>query len=584
MKHYFLLYNILLRKRFPGSIIIVAGIFISITCQVPNDPADLILRNGKIVTMDDRWPQVSALAVKGDRISAVGSDRDMLRYIGTETQVIDLKGMLAIPGFIEGHGHFYSLGASLMELELRNAENWDAIITLVAEEAKNKRPGTWIVGRGWHQDKWDREPQPNVEGLPTHDKLSAVSPQNPVFLSHTSGHGVFVNEAAMQVSGISERSVDPPGGEIVRDENGEPIGMLREYAAQPVRDALKAYQNQRSAQEVEMNMRQQVLLAAQNAIKNGITSFQDMGSTWEELDHLKIMATEGSLPIRLYMAVQEPAVEMEERLADYRLVGYGNNFLTIRCIGEKVLDGALGTHGGWLLESYTDLPRSFGLNVTPVPEIQYSAELAIKHDYQLAIQGIGDRAARELFNIYEEQFTMHPEKKDLRWRIEHAQVTHPDDLPRYSELGVIPGIQGIFACSDGPWVVDRLGEERTKERGYVFRSMAESGAIIMNGTDPPVEEIDPIASFHCSVTRELPDGSIFQPEQRLTRDQALRSYTINNAFAAFEEHLKGSITPDKLADITVLSKDIMSVPEDEILETEIIYTILGGKIVYKGTI
>ena len=584
MKHYFLLYNILLRKRFPGSIIIVAGIFISITCQVPNDPADLILRNGKIVTMDGRWPQVSALAVKGDRISAVGSDRDMLRYIGTETQVIDLKGMLAIPGFIEGHGHFYSLGASLMELELRNAENWDAIITLVAEEAKNKRPGTWIVGRGWHQDKWDREPQPNVEGLPTHDKLSAVSPQNPVFLSHTSGHGVFVNEAAMKASGISERSVDPPGGEIVRDENGEPIGMLREYAAQPVRDALKAYQNQRSAQEVEMNMRQQVLLAAQNAIKNGITSFQDMGSTWEELDHLKIMATDGSLPIRLYMAVQEPAVEMEERLADYRLVGYGNNFLTIRCIGEKVLDGALGTHGGWLLESYTDLPRSFGLNVTPVPEIQYSAELAIKHDYQLAIQGIGDRAARELFNIYEEQFTMHPEKKDLRWRIEHAQVTHPDDLPRYSELGVIPGIQGIFACSDGPWVVDRLGEERTKERGYVFRSMAESGAIIMNGTDPPVEEIDPIASFHCSVTRELPDGSIFQPEQRLTRDQALRSYTINNAFAAFEENIKGSITPDKLADITVLSKDIMSVPEDEILETEIIYTILGGKIVYKGTI
>ena len=584
MKHYFLLYNILLRKRFSGSIIIVTGIFISITCQVPNDPADLILRNGKIVTMDDRWPQVSALAVKGDRISAVGSDRDMLRYIGTETQVIDLKGMLAIPGFIEGHGHFYSLGASLMELELRNAENWDAIITLVAEEAKNKRPGTWIVGRGWHQDKWNRKPQPNVEGLPTHDKLSAVSPQNPVFLSHTSGHGVFVNEAAMQVSGISERSVDPPGGEIVRDENGEPIGMLREYAAQPVRDALKAYQNQRSAQEVEMNMRQQVLLAAQNAIKNGITSFQDMGSTWEELDHLKIMATEGSLPIRLYMAVQEPAVEMEERLADYRLVGYGNNFLTIRCIGEKVLDGALGTHGGWLLESYTDLPRSFGLNVTPVPEIQYSAELAIKHGYQLAIQGIGDRAARELFNIYEEQFTMHPEKKDLRWRIEHAQVTHPDDLPRYSELGVIPGIQGIFACSDGPWVVDRLGEKRTKERGYVFRSMAESGAIIMNGTDPPVEEIDPIASFHCSVTRELPDGSIFQPEQRLTRDQALRSYTINNAFAAFEEHLKGSITPDKLADITVLSKDIMSVPEDEILETEIIYTILGGKIVYKGTI
>ena len=570
-----------IRKEFLILITIFTVIFTLFSCRGSVGSADLVLRNGRIITMDNRWPQVSALAVKGDRISAIGSDRDMLRYTGMETQVIDLKGMLTIPGFIEGHGHFYSLGASLVELELRNAENWDAIIALVAAEVKNKKPGTWIVGRGWHQDKWTTKPQPNVGGLPIHHKLSAVSPQNPVFLSHTSGHGVFVNQAAMLASGVSEKSVNPPGGEIVRDENGEPIGMLRENAAQPVRDALKAYQTKRTIQEVKAAMRQQVKLAAQNAIENGITSFQDMGSTWKELDHLKVMAAEGSLPIRLYMAVQEPAVEMEEKLADYRLVGYGNNFLTIRCIGEKVLDGALGTHGGWLLESYTDLPRSFGLNVTPVPEIRHSAELAIKHDYQLAIQGIGDRAARELFNIYEEQFTIHPEKKDLRWRIEHAQVTHPDDLLRYAALGVIPGIQGIFACSDGPWVVDRLGVERTKERGYLFRSMAESGALIMNGTDPPVEEISPIASFHCSITRELSDGSIFQPEQRLTREQALQSYTINNAFAAFEEDLKGSITPGKLADITVLSKDIMTVPEDEILDTEIVYTILGGEVVYK---
>ena len=583
MNYYYSNYPGFVRKWFLPFFITVTGIFTSIACRGSDGPADLVLRNGRIVTMDDQWPQVSALAVKGDRITAVGSDGEMRRYTGKKTKVIDLKGMLAIPGFIEGHGHFYSLGASLMELELRYAENWEAIIALVAAEAEKKKPGTWIIGRGWHQDKWNTKPEPNVEGLPTHHKLSAVSPQNPVFLSHTSGHGVFVNQAAMQAAGISRRSVDPPGGEIVRDENGEPTGMLREYAAQPARDALKTYQTQRSPEEFEVNMRQQVILAAQNAIENGITSFQDMGSTWEELDHLKMMAAEGSLPIRLYMAIQEPAVEMAEKLADYRLVDYGNNFLTIRCIGEKVLDGALGTHGGWLLEAYTDRPGSFGLNVTPVPEIRHSAELAMKHDYQLAIQGIGDRAARELFNIYEEQFAVYPEKKDLRWRIEHAQVTHPDDLPRYASLGVIPGIQGIFACSDGPWVIDRLGVDRTKERGYVFRSMAESGALIMNGTDPPVEEISPIASFHCSVTRELPDGNIFQPEQRLTREQALRSYTINNAFAAFEEDLKGSITPGKLADITVLSKDIMTVPEDEIVEAEIVYTIIGGEVLYKWT-
>ena len=566
--------------------ILLVFVFNNLISQTNNNqrsdvPADLVLRNGKIITVEDQWPHVSALAIKGDRIVAIGSNRDIQKFIGKETKVIDLNGMLAIPGLIEGHGHFYSLGASLMELELRYANNWDAIISLVAEEVKKLKPGTWIIGRGWHQDKWDAKPQPNVEGLPFHHKLSAVSPQNPVFLSHTSGHGVFINKAAMQAAGISRITVDPSGGEIVRDEYGEPIGMLREYAAQPVREALAAYKAQRTLKEIEADMRRQVLLAAQNAIENGITSFQDMGSTWEELDHLKIMAEEGNLPIRLYMAVQEPAVEMEEKLANYRLLGYGNNFLTIRCIGEKVLDGALGTHGGWLLEPYNDLPRSYGLNVTPIPEIRHSAELAIKHDYQLAIQGIGDRAARELFNIYEEQFNLHPEKQDHRWRIEHAQVTHPDDLPRYAALGVIPGTQGIFACSDGPWVLDRLGAERTKERGYIFRSMAESGALIMNGTDPPVEEISPIASFHCSITRKLPDGSIFQPEQRLTREQALRSYTINNAYAAFEEDIKGSITPGKLADITVLSKDIMTVPEEDIPGTEIVYTIIGGEVKYK---
>jgi len=560
---------------------IIAIGFFAFACERPTEPADLVLLNGKILTVNEEHPEAEALAARGETIVALGSSSEIRKYVGEETEVIDLEGYLAIPGFIEGHGHYYSLGASLMELELRYTNSWAEIVSLVAQAAREARPGEWIVGRGWHQDKWDRTPEPNIEGLPFHHELSAVSPDNPVFLSHTSGHGVFVNALAMEVAGITSRSVDLPGGEIVRDDNGDPVGMLRESAAQPARDMLARYKAERSEDEIEIDMRQQVRLAAQNALENGITSFHDMGSTWEELDLLKVMAEEGNLPVRLYMAIQEPASEMKSRLDDYRIIGYGNKYLTIRCIGEKVLDGALGTHGGWLLEPYTDLPRSYGLNVTPVPEIRQSAELAILHDYQMAIQGIGDRAARELFNIYEEQFREHPEKKDLRWRIEHAQVTHPDDLPRYAALGVIPGTQGIFACSDGPWVTDRLGEKRTEERGYIFRSMVESGAVVMNGTDPPVEEIDPIASFHCSIARQLPDGSIFQPEQRMTREQTLRSYTINNAYASFEETFKGSLELGKLADVTVLSKDIMTVPEDEILETEIVYTIIGGKIKYK---
>jgi len=303
-----------------------------------------------------------------------------------------------------------------------------------------------------------------------------------------------------------------------------------------------------------------------------------MGSSFATIDLLNKMADEGALPLRLYVAVQETAADMKGRLSSYRTLARGNGFLTVRAIGEKVLDGALGTHGGWLLEPYSDLPRSVGFNVTPVEDIEASAALAAEHDYQMAIQGIGDRAARVLFDIYEREFERHPEKSDYRWRIEHAQVIHPDDLPRFAKLGVIPGIQGIFACSDGPWVVDRLGEERTRERGYLYRSMIDSGAVVMNGTDPPVEEIDPIASFHCSVTRELPDGTIFLPEQAMTREQALRSYTLNNAFAAFEDDVKGSLTPGKYADITVFSKDLLTIPDDEIRSAEVVYTIIGGEV------
>jgi predicted amidohydrolase YtcJ len=303
-----------------------------------------------------------------------------------------------------------------------------------------------------------------------------------------------------------------------------------------------------------------------------------MGTTFAEVDLLKQMADEGVLPVRLYMAFEEQAADMEGRLDEYRMVGYGKQFLTVRTIGEKVLDGALGTHGGWLLEPYKDLPRSHGLNVVPVEEIEASAALAIKYDYQMAIQGIGDRAYRELLNIYQREFELHPEKTDLRWRIEHAQVIHPDDVDRTVQLGVIPAVQGIFACSDGPWVEDRLGADRTRERGYIFNTLANAGAVPTNGTDPPVDEISPIGSFHCSVTRQLPDGSYFQPQEVYSRERALYSYTMGNAIAAFEEDIKGSITPGKLADLVVLSQDLLTVSDDRLMETKIVMTLLGGKL------
>ncbi len=543
--------------------------------------ADMVLTNGNVVTVDERMPTAEAVAINGDRIAAVGSAAEIAPFIGADTEVIDLRGQTAIPGLIEGHGHYTSFGGSLLILDFRYAQSWAEIVSMVAAEVPQTPAGEWIIGRGWHQDKWREKEAVLVEGLPVHDSLSAVTPDNPVMLIHTSGHGVFVNQQAMRLVELGDDTQPPEGGEIVRDENGRATGMMRESAQDIFRQAYSGHQGRRPAGVAEEEMRRMIRLAGEASLRHGITSFQDAGTTFAEVDLIRTMAEEGKLPVRLWMAFEEQAADMEGRLDEYRMVGYGDNFLTVRAIGEKVLDGALGTHGGWLLEPYSDLPRSSGLNVVPIEEIEASARLAMAHDYQLAIQGIGDRAYRELLNIYAAEMARHPDKTDLRWRIEHAQVIHPDDIQRTVDLGVIPAVQGIFACSDGPWVVDRLGPERTRERGYIFNTLAEAGLVPTNGTDPPVDEIDPIASFHCSVTRILPDGSAFQPQEVYSRERALYSYTMGNAIAAFEEDIKGSITPGKLADITVLSRDLLTIPDDEIMDTVIVMTILGGRVRYR---
>ncbi len=562
------------------SSVLFAGIVWTISACGSSSHADLVLRNGRVYTMDSDQPEAQAIAVRGQHIMAVGTTVEIDDLVGDRTEVIDLNGELVLPGLIDAHGHYMSFGESLMGLDLRPPRSWNEIVALVADAVANSTPGEWIVGRGWHQDKWESPPRPAVEGLPVHQSLSTVSPHNPVMLIHVSGHGVFVNALALQEFGVSRSTPNPEAGEFVRDARGEPTGMLREAAQDIARAAYAEYFNRRSPVEIEAELRQQVALAGAAAVANGITTFHDMGETFETIDLLKTMAEEGNLPLRLYVHVQEPADILEGRLAEYRMIGHGNGFLTVRAIGEKVLDGALGTHGGWLLEPYADMPRTEGFNVTPVADIERSAELAARHGYQMAIQGIGDRATRELFRIYEGVFDRNPELNDLRWRIEHCQVIHPDDLPKFAGLGVIASVRGVFATSDAPWVETRLGAERTRERGYQYRSLFESGAVVINGTDPPVEDINPVANFYRSVTRILDDGSVFQPEQRLTREQALATYTVNPAYAGFEEDLKGTLSVGKLADITVLSRDILTVPEEELLGTEVVYTIIGGEVRY----
>ena len=543
-------------------------------------PADLVLIGGHVATVDPAHPDAQAVAVRGDRIVAVGTNEEIRQQIGSGTRVVDLAGRLVIPGFIEGHGHYTGLGESKTILDLTTARSWDDIVTMVRDAAGRARPGEWIRGRGWHQEKWTTVPTPNVDGVPLHTALSAASPNNPVALGHASGHASFVNAKAMELAGIDRTTANPAGGEIIKDASGQPTGLLRETAQRLIGRA-EARGPQQSAEEQDAYFRRIVRLAGEEALSKGVTSFHDAGSSFATVDRLKALADRGELPVRLYVMLRrESNDDLDQRLPAYRLIGYGNNFLTVRSI-KRQIDGALGAHGAWLLEPYTDMPSSRGLTLEPPADIARTAEIAIKHGFQVNTHAIGDRANREVLDIYERTFRANPDKRDLRWRIEHAQHLALSDVQRFKQLGVIASMQGIHATSDGPWIPRRLGDARARATSYLFRTLLDAGVVVTNGTDVPVEDIDPIASFYASVSKRTRDGTRFVPEQQMTREEALRSYTMSNAYAAFEENLKGSITPGKLADLVVLSKDIMRIREDEIPTARVDVTILGGRVRYQ---
>jgi predicted amidohydrolase YtcJ len=553
---------------------------VALTSAQTIQPATLVLRNGKIVTVDAATPEAQAIAIRGDRIEAVGTNDSIQRYIGPSTQVIDLNGQLAIPGLIESHGHFMGLGQSKMTLDLMDVKSWDEIVSMVAAAARQAQPGEWIVGRGWHQEKWSSVPKPNIEGFPFHDALSKVSPDNPVLLTHASGHASFVNAKAMELSNITAATQNPSGGEILKDASGRPIGLLRETAAGLASRSLEAWRSKKTADERDLDGRRQVELAARAALEAGITSFQDAGSNFGTIDLLKKVAAEGKLGIRLWVMVRDSNDTIRAKMPQYKAVGLNDNHLTIAAI-KVVADGALGSRGAWLLAPYADSASSVGLPTNSPESIAETARIAADNGVQLGTHAIGDRANRETLNVYERLFKTRPDLKDLRWRIEHAQHISAADIPRFGQLGVIPVMQAIHATSDAPYVLARLGASRAEEGAYPWQKLMKSGAIIANGTDVPVERIDPMANFHAAITRKTKDGTVFYGDQKMSRAEALKSYTWNGAFAAKEETLKGSLVAGKLADITVLSKDIMTVAEDEIPSTTVSYTIVGGKVAYQ---
>jgi predicted amidohydrolase YtcJ len=544
-------------------------------------PADLVIKGGKIYTADDRNPIVEAVAVTGDKIVFAGSEKDVARFTGDKTKIIDLQGKTMTPGFIEGHAHMMGVGYNELNLDLMNVKSFDEIVAKVKEAVRKAKPGQWIVGRGWHQDKWEVKPDKLVKGFPIHTKLSEVSPDNPVFLWHASGHAAFANAKAMEVAGVSALSKEnikqgnTEGGEIIRDELGNPTGLFNERAMTLIARNIPEATAATDAQALD--------LAIQACLRNGITSFHDAGVSRENIALYQQFKNEGKLAVRMYVMITGYDRDLVYEWFKKGPAIDSAHILTIRSV-KLNCDGALGSRGAWLLEPYTDRPDFSGMATLSMDTVLKTSREALQHGFQVCSHAIGDRANREILDRYETAFKEHTDVKDHRFRIEHAQHIDPKDLPRFAALGVIPAMQAIHMSSDRPWAIDRLGEKRIKEGAYKWQSLLKSGAKIVNGTDAPVEPINPIPCFYASVTRKTlkgkPEGG-YEPDEKMTREQALRSYTIDAAYGAFEENIKGSIAPGKLADFTVFTQDIMSISEPEILKTEVAMTIVGGKVMYE---
>ncbi|MEL6988244.1 MAG: amidohydrolase, partial [Bacteroidota bacterium] len=542
--------------------------------QCDNAPeADLILKNGNFYTVDASNPSCKSIAIKDGKILEL-SEEDLQSKYAEGTKVIDLNGGFAMPGFIEGHGHFSGLGKSLINLNFLKSKNWNEIVSMIEAKAKTLKPGEWVEGRGWHQEKWDSPVENNVLGYPYHDALSAVTPDNPVILFHASGHGLFANEKAMELAGISIETPNPLGGEIVRDSDGRAIGVFEETAMRIIRQAYQNYLNGLDSKALDDLWHKGIDLAEEECLKKGITSFQDAGSLLKEVDQYEALAKDGNLDLRLWAMVRQPYDSLKGRMDKLPMKDIGDGFFTCRAI-KAAVDGALGSYGAWLLESYDDKPNFMGQNVTTIKELNLLAEMAMDKDMQYCVHAIGDRGNREVLDIMEKQFTANPEKENLRWRIEHAQHLHPEDIPRFRDLKVIASMQGIHCTSDAPFVEKRLGYLRAKIGAYAWRTLLDNDVQLANGTDAPVEDVDPIPSFYASVTRKrIDNGFEFFTEQKMTRAEAIHSYTLGNAYAAFEEEVKGSLEVGKYADIVVLSEDLMNCSDEAILDTKVLYTIV----------
>ncbi|WP_073094814.1 amidohydrolase [Cyclobacterium lianum] len=550
-------------------------------CSPAYEEATHIFVGGNIYTVNPDQPIVEAIALKENQILFTGDAADVHGYMGPETKITELRGKTMTPGWIEGHGHFMGLGYSELNLDLSDTRSFGEIADLVKAAAEKTPKGEWIVGRGWHQSKWTESPGKEINGFPLHHEISRVSPDHPVFLYHASGHAGFANARAMEIAGLSplggeqmRDAMELEGGEIIRDENGNPTGVFNERAMGLISRHIPESSPEKDIQAFE--------LAQEACFRNGITGFHDAGIGAATLELYRQMKSERKLKLRMYLML---AGGQKEWLEEWFLKGPEiDSLLTIRAI-KLSCDGALGSRGAWLLEEYSDRPGHFGHETLPMSYVQKIAELSLQHGFQVCSHAIGDRANKEVLDRYQAALeSLKGNIPDHRFRIEHAQHLHPEDIPRFAELGVLPAMQAIHLSSDRPWAIDRLGEKRIKEGAYMWQALLQTGVPVINGTDVPVEPINPLANFYASVTRKTLQGKPeegYEAEQKMTREQALKSYTLDAAYGAFEENMKGSLEVGKVADLVVFDRNIMEIPEAEILQTKVVLTVLDGKIVYQ---
>ena len=558
-------------------ILFISCFIFLLSCE--SEKADMIIYNGKIYTMNDLMPITEAVAINNGKIIALGKYKELDRLISPNTQIINLSGAMMTPGIIEGHGHFYGLGLAEMQLDLSTTESYQDLIDMVSDAVDKASPGDWILGRGWHQSKWSDNRDSFINGFQTHDKLSEISPNNPVWLKHASGHAGFANKKAMDIAGVSNETEFGFGGEIIKDLSGAPTGVFNERA----QGLISKHADSNLGDNSDLKA---IELAVNACLENGITSFHDAGTSAKAIEILRESIDKNLLKVRIYaMLTSRDTTLLNTWYKKGPEIGSADDFLTIRSIKINA-DGALGSRGAWLIDHYSDRPGHHGMPTQSMEYVYKVAKNGILSGFQVNSHAIGDRANREILNQYEIVFNEFPNlARDHRWRIEHAQHIDPVDIPRFGSLKVIASIQGIHMSSDRPWAIDRLGEKRIIESAYVWRDLINNGAILINGSDVPVEPINPIASFYASSTRKtlkgFPEGG-FEPSQKMTRLEALKSYTINAAYGAFEENKKGSIEIGKFADFTVFSQNLITIPDDKILDTKVLYTIVNGKIEYRA--